>query len=131
MVPPSLPSNDERVRQFVQLLGQHERPLQAFILSLVPNWADADDIAQEARIRLWEQFDSYDPAMDFGGWARAIAKYLVLTYYKRQLRHEKLMSAALVETIAEEIGAISEEMVGEEEACGIASKSCRHRSASC
>ena len=48
-----------------------------FILSLVPNWADADDIAQEVRIRLWKQFDAYDPAKDFGAWARTIAYYQV------------------------------------------------------
>ena len=53
-------------REFLRLLGEHERRLRGFILALVPHWADADDIAQEVRLRLWEQFDDYDPAKDFG-----------------------------------------------------------------
>ncbi len=109
-------TNDENVQQFLLLLGRHERWLQAFVLSLVPNWADADDIVQEVRIRLWQQFDSYDPTKDFGAWARAIAKYQALTYHKRQSRRAKLLSAELVETIAEEIGSIVEELTGEEQA---------------
>ena len=109
-------TNDDNVQQFLLLLGRHERWLQAFVLSLVPNWADADDIVQEVRIRLWQQFDSYDPTKDFGAWARAIAKYQALTYHKRQSRRAKLLSAELVETIAEEIGSIAEELTGEEQA---------------
>ena len=58
--------NDDNIQQFLLLLGRHERWLQAFVLSLVPNWADADDIVQEVRICLWQQFDSYDPTKDFG-----------------------------------------------------------------
>ena len=65
MDPSHSPTNDERTREYLRLLGQHERRLLGFILSLVPNWADADDIAQEVKIRLWEQFDKYDPAKDF------------------------------------------------------------------
>ena len=65
MTPSESQTNDERTQQYLTLLGQHEGRLLGFILSLVPNWADADDIAQEVRIRLWKQFDGYDPAKDF------------------------------------------------------------------
>ncbi len=116
MVPSSPSINDDDIQQFLQLLGRHERWLQAFVLSLVPNWADADDIVQEVRIRLWQQFDSYDPTKDFGAWARAIAKYQALTYHKRQSRRAKLLSSELLETIAAEIGPMIEELTGEEQA---------------
>ena len=81
----------------------------------MPNWADADNIVQEVRIRLWQQFDSYDPTKDFGDWARAIAKYQALTYHKRQWPRETV-ELRTVETIAEEIGSIVEELTGEEQA---------------
>ena len=86
MDPSHSPTNNERTREYLRLLGQHERRLRGFILSLVPNRADADDIAQEVKIRLWEQFDSYDPTKDFGVWARTIAHYQVLTYREKQSR---------------------------------------------
>ncbi len=77
-------SNDRRTQEYLRLLGQHEARLVGFIFSLVPHWADADDVAQEVRIALWNEFDKYDPAKDFGAWARTIAYYEVLTYRKKR-----------------------------------------------
>ena len=60
------PNDDARTREYLRLLSQYEPRLRGFILTLCPNWADAEDIAQEVKLRLWEQFDEYDPAQDFG-----------------------------------------------------------------
>jgi RNA polymerase sigma-70 factor, ECF subfamily len=76
--------DSQRTTEFLRLLGTHEQRTNAFLFSLVPNWADANDIAQDVRLRLWEQFDRYDPSKDFGAWARTIAYYYVLAYRKRQ-----------------------------------------------
>ncbi len=92
------------------LLGQHEARLRGFILSLVPNWADADDIAQEVRIRLWKRFDTYDPAKDFGAWARTIAYYQVLSHRRRRSRQSRWVDAEFMDLIAREVAAISEEL---------------------
>jgi RNA polymerase sigma-70 factor, ECF subfamily len=103
-------TNDERTKKYLRLLGQNERRLLGFILSLVPNWADADDIAQEVKIRLWEQFDDYDPSKDFGVWARTVAHYQILTYRGGKFRHQELVSTDFVEAIAEEIAEVSTEL---------------------
>ena len=87
-----------------------------FILSLVPNWADAEDIAQEVKIRLWKQFDGYDPTKDFGAWARTIARYMVLAFRERQSRQNRLVSSRFVELVAEEAAAISEDLDAEQQA---------------
>lgn len=101
---------DERTREYLQLLGQHERRLRGYILSLVPHWSDADDIAQEVRIRLWEQFDSYDRSKDFGAWARTIAYYRILAHREKVSRHGELISTEFIEAIAEEVAASSREL---------------------
>ncbi len=77
---------DDRTRQFLQLLGQHEQALVSYIFLLVPSWSDAEDIAQEVRVRLWDQFDEYDPDRDFGAWSRTIARYLVMAWRKKESR---------------------------------------------
>ena len=103
-------SNDQRTRQFLLLLGQHERRLRAFILSLVPNWADADDIGQEVKIRLWEQFDSYDPAKDFGvrrGRSPTIRSSVIARSNARECRR---MSDKFVEAIAQEASRLADEL---------------------
>jgi len=73
----------------------------AFIIALVPDWSTADDIAQETRVRLWEQFAEYDPERDFGAWARTIAYYQVLTWRRKQQGASLLFNEQLLESIAE------------------------------
>ncbi len=93
-------SSEDRTGQFLRLLGQHEHSLYTFVLAMVPRWADAEDIVQETRIRLWEQFDKYQPDKDFGAWARTIAYYLVLAHRKQSKRDASRFSEAFCEAIA-------------------------------
>jgi len=102
------PSTDERTREFVSLLGVHDGRLCAFILTLVPDYADADDLAQQVRLALWEQFDEFDRTKDFGVWARTIAYYKVLAFRKRSARQHARLSQAFLDSIADEAGAHSE-----------------------
>lgn len=88
-------------KEFVRLLAVYERRLGAFVLSLVPHWADADEIVQETKVKLWEQFSGYDPTKDFGTWSRTIAYYQVLTYRKRSSRERATLSDTCLERVAE------------------------------
>lgn len=99
---PEPDNNDRSTKRFVSLLAQHERTLTGYVLSLVPNWSDADDILQETKLRLWEQFGDYDPSKDFGAWARSIAHYHVLTYRKRSNRQSARFTGDFVELVAAE-----------------------------
>jgi RNA polymerase sigma-70 factor (ECF subfamily) len=70
-------------------------------LSLVHNWNEADEIAQRVRVRLWEQFDDYDPAKSFGAWARTIAYYLILAERKSASRRVSQSEQGFLESISE------------------------------
>ncbi|MFG0254068.1 MAG: sigma-70 family RNA polymerase sigma factor [Rhodopirellula sp. JB053] len=96
-------AESDRTLEFIRLLGNEERRLYAYILALVPRWSDADDIAQQTRIRLWQQFDQYDPSRDFGAWARTIAHYLVLAHRKKSEREGSRMTHEFVEAVAEQV----------------------------
>jgi len=95
----------QRTGEFLRLLGVHEERTKAFVFSMVPNWADAQDIAQDVRLRLWEQFDSYDPAKDFGAWSRTIAYYQVLAYRKKSQKHTVQLGPEVLELVAEAFNA--------------------------
>jgi len=99
---------NSRTTEFLHLLGRHEHALQAFVAALVPHWADADEIVQQTRILLWEEFDRYDPAKDFGAWARTIAHYQVLTFRKKSSRRSVLNDAEFLNTVAEEFDRTAE-----------------------
>lgn len=90
-------------QDFLRLLVRHERQLEGFILALVPDWSAADDIAQETKLRLWEQFERFDAAQDFGAWARTIAYYQVLSYRNQSKRlRESPFTEQFLQTLAQD-----------------------------
>jgi RNA polymerase sigma-70 factor (ECF subfamily) len=108
---------ETRVEEFVRLLTGNERHLKSYILSLVPNLADAEQIAQETSLRLWEQFGQYDPCEgEFSAWARSIAHYQVLTFRKKLGRERLVFSSELVELLAERAAARGVELGSRQEA---------------
>ena len=96
------PEQDDRTHEFLLLMGRCERRLHSFILALVPNWADCEEILQETRIKLWEQFDNYDPEQNFSAWARKIAYYNILSFRKKSMRSSARMSNEFVELLSEQ-----------------------------
>ena len=94
---------DARAEEFLRLLGKHEARINALILAMVPDWAAAEDIGQEVRIRLWKAFDQYDPSKDFGPWCRTIAYHEVLRYIKQTKRRHPAFSPEFFETVADQM----------------------------
>lgn len=100
----SSPETQEmRTSRFMRLYAQNERRIFAYILSLVSNLDDTNEVVQETCVRLWEQFDDYNASSDFGAWACSIGYYQVLTMRKK-LRTSKLeFGVSFYEAIAAEI----------------------------
>lgn len=116
---PESSSNSEssdRTEEFLRLLGQHDHALYAYIFALSHHRADADDLAQETRVRLWQQFDKYQPGTDFGAWARSIAYYQVLTHREKASRNRLQFGAAFYESVAAEVAARSAQMSARQDA---------------
>lgn len=106
---PARPDHEARTAEFVRLLGLYEQELSGYIVSLVPNWADADEIAQETKLRLWEQFERYDPTKDFGAWARTIAYFMVMAYRKRSQRTSARFSQQFIELVSRDAASLATE----------------------
>jgi RNA polymerase sigma-70 factor (ECF subfamily) len=87
---------------FVRLLTQHERRVYAYILSLVPSWHDADEIAQETNVRLWKEFDRFEPGSNFAAWAMRVAHFQILTWRKQATRSKLVFSQEFVELVADQ-----------------------------
>jgi RNA polymerase sigma-70 factor, ECF subfamily len=107
---------EDRAAEFLRLLNQHERALNAYIFTLNPHWADAEDIAQETRLRLWKQFDKFQPGTDFCAWARSIAYYLVLKHRLKASRDRLRFGKSFYESVSVAIAARPELVVARQEA---------------
>jgi RNA polymerase sigma-70 factor, ECF subfamily len=102
--------HEARTREFVRLLSIHEQELSGYVFALVPHWSDADEVLQETKLRLWMQFDEYDPAKDFGAWARAIAYFMILAQRKRSQRATARFSRQFDEVVSEEMESLTSEV---------------------
>jgi RNA polymerase sigma-70 factor (ECF subfamily) len=93
---------------FLGLFLQNQRRLYAYILTLLPNQADADDVLQETSMVMWDKFDPGQPQAGFLTWARQIAYHKVLDFYKRTHREEARLSRVFLERVAESAAGRSE-----------------------
>jgi RNA polymerase sigma-70 factor (ECF subfamily) len=105
--------------KFVKLLVEHQFRLYSFIFLLVPNQADADDLMQETSMALWEMFDRFQPGGDFTAWACSIARYRVLKYLERKRNSPLLMGKEVLERVARETLARSDELEARRKALSI------------
>jgi RNA polymerase sigma-70 factor (ECF subfamily) len=68
---------------------------------MVNNWADADDILQEAVIVMMKKFQGFDSAEGFLKWALRVAHFEVLSHVQKRRNHLPLFSPAVLEAIEE------------------------------
>lgn len=75
---------DYGTEKFLHLWTLIQGRVYAYILSHWPNRSDADDIMQETISIMWKKYDTYKPGTDFLAWAVTIAKYVLMTFRKKQ-----------------------------------------------
>jgi RNA polymerase sigma-70 factor (ECF subfamily) len=79
-------NNSPDSKDFVSLLIPNQRKIQAYIITLVPNINDAEDVYQETVSEMWNKFSTFEPGTDFVAWAITTARYKVLSF---RSKHQK------------------------------------------
>lgn len=102
-------SQREATRDFVGLWTAHARQVYAYILTLVANWADAEDIFQETSTTLWEKFDEFQLGSDFTAWACRTAYFKTLSHGKQQGKAVGV-SPEFLAAVSEEVERMSEQL---------------------
>lgn len=98
----------DQVETFVRLLGQNQRRLFLYVMSLVPNWNDTEEIIQETNLVLWREFARFASGTNFTAWACKVAFHQVLAWRKRRQRDRLEFSPAFLEAVADEAIAASD-----------------------
>ena len=75
--------------------------LYGFVLSLVGNRDEADDVLQNVNVVLLRKQSTFQPESNFGGWAMQIAYLEVQSHRKRNSRARQRLSDVAVEILAE------------------------------
>ncbi|NNE90378.1 MAG: sigma-70 family RNA polymerase sigma factor [Verrucomicrobiales bacterium] len=93
-------SSPVSAEEFAALYAAHHLDLLRYVMSLVPNRTEAQDIVQDAARSLWQKADQYDPSRPFGPWARRFAHFEVLKHRKKQSIKRKYFADELIEELA-------------------------------
>ena len=98
-----------RKDNFLKIFLSHERHLFNYILMLVPNYSDAEDILQESVSIMWDKFDDFEPNSNFMAWASQIARYKISNYY-RSKKEQFRLDDSLLDNLAKESDKSIEDM---------------------
>ncbi len=101
-------ADSERVEEFIRILATHEARLRCYVLSLVSQWADADEVMQDVNVVLWQKFELFQPDTNFFAWACQIARFKVRDYRRKKSRERVVFSDELVDLLAEEAVVVAE-----------------------
>lgn len=72
--------------EFLRLLLKSEREVLRYIVAIVPNVAEAQEIFQETAIALWAQIDQFDRSKAFTPWACRFAANKAKEHLRKQGR---------------------------------------------
>lgn len=93
---------DSRYREFTRLVITNQTRITAFILSMVPQRQDAEDILQDTLVEMWNQFGKFEQGSSFLAWGCTIAKYKTLNHLRRKKNSRLSFSDELLEIIQNE-----------------------------
>jgi RNA polymerase sigma-70 factor (ECF subfamily) len=75
---------------FEKIVEQTKDRLFAFLVQLVGNEQDAEDLAQEAFVKAWRKLDTFDGRARFTTWLYTIAKNGAFTHLRKRRAHESI-----------------------------------------
>ena len=88
--------------EYLKLLTSNYCKLHSYVLCLVCNKADADDIMQEVAVVMWKSFDKFEAGTSFIAWAKTIARNKVMDHQKMKQRARNKLDPRLLEIMYKE-----------------------------
>lgn len=85
---------------FAERIVLNQQRVFRYVVSLVPNRADADELFQQTCLTLWETWEQYDLSLEFVPWACGIAHNHVRNFYRKRQGAQVQLEADVVELLA-------------------------------
>jgi RNA polymerase sigma-70 factor (ECF subfamily) len=96
--------------EFMRLFLKVQPALRSYLLSLLRNGADADDVFQEVSLVLWERFGDYDRGHPFLNWAFGIARNHAARWRRASPRARAWLPPEVEEKLAVTYAEIEDEL---------------------
>lgn len=102
MTEPEKVSQNARIEAFIRELSREQDFIAAYIRSLLPHAADADDVLQQCNLLLWQKFSQFDGERSFRAWACGVAYYEVCNFLRSANRRRLQFNQELMSQIADQ-----------------------------
>ena len=93
---------DDQQKTFLDLYTANQRRLYGYIVTLVPNRNDAEDVFSETTLVLWEKWAQFDPTRSFIAWACGIARHKVLQHQAKPERRWEGLTEQVLEIVSKD-----------------------------
>jgi len=93
--------DNDRHEQFGELFVRNQNRIYRYILTLVGNHADAEELFQQTNLTLWKTWDRYDAEREFVPWACGIAHNHVRNFVRKKENQQVLLSHELLQQLGE------------------------------
>ena len=71
-------------KAYRELLGRYQRPVFSIIFRMIRDREQAEDLAQETFVRVFNNIDRYDPRFKFSSWIFKIATNLTIDWIRKK-----------------------------------------------
>jgi RNA polymerase sigma-70 factor, ECF subfamily len=90
---------------FVQLLISAQPWLFSYLVTLLGDIHDADNVLQETNMLLWSKVDAFRPGTNFRAWAREFAYHTALGFTRDRKRERLIVDFSLLESVVSQTDA--------------------------
>lgn len=95
------PKDMNSTQQLTLLWTDAQPAVFSYILSLVKDFTDAEDILQKVALAVVNKFETYDPQYSFQGWAFGIARNQTRTFQRGLYKDKHVFSDEMVDLLGE------------------------------
>ena len=102
-------------KAYRELLGRFQRPVFSIIYRMIRDREQAEDLAQETFVRVFNNIDRYDPRFKFSSWIFKIATNLTIDHIRRKELNTVSIDGSRNAVTAEQIEATSITIASDDE----------------
>jgi len=109
---PGSPADKEDLQKRIEFeasFSQSQRQLLLFLVSMVGNIADAEDVLQRCSLIMWKKFNDYDRSKSFLAWGCGIAKLEAYNFRRSRSAESMVFHSDVVELLAQSLEQMPEQ----------------------
>jgi len=101
---------DCKDKDFMGLIVSSQKHIFSYIITMVPNNSDAEDILQDTMTIMWRKFDEFERGSNFVAWGITIAKYRILKYREKTINSKLHLDDDVLELLEKQSGGLLEKL---------------------